>query len=111
MAVLLSVVTGASLSLAADKPGGHDGPKVLDQILSVSTKDKTITIYLGPEKSATYTVGAKAHIMINNKFGAFEGLKVGMKATVNHKAGSTIADSVFAQTLVKPKRGGHGKHH
>ena len=79
---------------------------VIDQIVSVSEKDKTVTISKGT-KDVTYTVKESTKIVINNKAGTFEGLKSGMKAIVHRKEKTTEATSIYAQDIPKGKGGKH----
>ena len=102
----------ALFSLAVAVPQGFAAHQNnTNQIVSVNAKDHTVTISKGAKETVTYTVKDSTRILIDNKTGEFAGLKVGMKASVNHQSGSTQADSIFAQDIVKPKgRKGGGKH-
>jgi len=100
----LSLLAGAATTSFA-------GPAmVMNQIEKINEKNQTITIYMGPSKSVTYTVPEKAKITINGQPAEFKDLKPQMKAFVNHKSGSESVDSINAQKLIKGKLGGKGHH-
>jgi len=78
-------------SLAADKP------KFYDQVLAID--EKSITLYRSPKKEAKYTLTPATKVIVDYRQAKIEDIKVGMKATVYHKAGSDEASSISARTM------------
>jgi hypothetical protein len=89
-ALALMALTSA-FSLAADKP------KFYDEVLSV--EGNTITLYRSPTKEAKFKITSATKIIVDYKQGSIGDLKVGMKATVTHKADSDEATAINARTM------------
>jgi len=90
------VVFGAQLCAdASPKP---------NQIVAVNRKAQTITVYEGPNQSATYSISASTRVLIDGQPGGTDQLKPGMKASVSHAAGSNVADLIDAEKPVRPHR-------
>ena len=75
-----------------------------DQIVAVNRKAQTITVYEGPNRSITYSLSASTRVLINGQPGGADQLKPGMKASVNHAAGSNAADLIDAKKPVRHHR-------
>jgi len=94
--VTVFVVFGAQLCAdASPRP---------DQIVAVNRKSLTITVYEGPNQSATYSISASTRVLINGQPGGSDQLKPGMKASVSHAAGSNVADLINAEKPVRHHR-------
>jgi hypothetical protein len=99
----------SAVGLAAEKPGAKDKekPKFPNEVVSVDDKSITIVQYGTKEKKFTVTEATK--VTLDYKPAKIGDVKMGMKATVSHKAAATPggeeeATSISAQT-VKAKKG------
>ena len=68
--------------------------------MAVNRKNHTITVYEGPNQSATYSLSASTRVLINGQPGGTDQLKPGMKASVSHASGSNVADLIDAKKPV-----------
>lgn len=76
-------------------------PKFYGEVTAVDSKQKTITVYENPTKSVTYQITDKTRFVVNEKPGNFGEIKDGMKVSVTHKAESTEADFITAESMKK----------
>lgn len=91
LTALVLAALGSTPSSAADKP------KFYDQVLAID--EKSITLYRSPTKEAKFTLTGSTKVIVDYRQAKIGDIKVGMKATVYHKAGSDEATSITARTM------------
>lgn len=89
--VLVLIALASTPGFAADKA------KFYDQVLAVDAS--SITVYRSATKEAKFTVSSSTKIIVDNKLARIEDVKVGMKATVYHKADSDEATSISVRSV------------
>lgn len=85
------------MALVSASTLGADKPKFYDQVLAID--GKSITLHRPPAKEVKYTLTPATKVIVDYRQARIEDIKVGMKATVDHKTGSDEASSISARTM------------
>lgn len=90
-AILLALSFVTLTSLAADKP------KFPYQVVAIDST--SITLYRSPTKEDKYKLTSATKVIVDYKQAKISDIKLGMKATVYHKADSDEATSITARSM------------
>jgi hypothetical protein len=105
----LTLIIGSVIAITTlPQTFGEEKRTYFNEIISLKKKSNSLTVYEGPNKNSVYTTNAETNIFLDGKRVELSDLKPKMKAIVDHKKDSTVADAIHAQSLAK-KKGKKGK--